>query len=943
MIQTGSTLGDYEILGPLGKGGMGEVWRARDTKLGREVAIKLLPETLGLDPERLARFEREARVLASLNHAHIATLFGFHTESPSGPVAAADDGSPDSHDPTLISDSPRPAPAPSGAAQPSSALPQVPFLVMELVEGETLEERIGRGKVPVEEAARLAVQIAEALEAAHDKGVVHRDLKPANVKVGRDGGVKVLDFGLAKAVAGDAMSGGSVDSLSMSPTLTQAMTGQGVLLGTAGYMSPEQARAQPVDRRTDVWAFGCLLYEMLTAQRAFGGDTVTDVLGAIVHKEPELERLPPATPDRLKRLLERCLRKDSDRRLQSIGDARIALEEWLENPEEAPPETAASVRPSRLVWLATAAAALLGLVVGALLFSSPEPTPEPVRRFTQQLSEDFLFNGRGGSVVLSPDGESLAYVTVRDDVTLNFRPMHSFEAEEMVSDRGLNIPTQPFFSPDGEWLGFLTRRELKKMRTTGGSQITLAELDGSTRGAGWGPDDRIVVSAGGTLSLVPAAGGTVEPLTSAEGEAQFHEYPQWLPGGRSILFSAFQPGGGEQLEVVDVATGERKVIHESGYFARYVDTGHVLFVQDASLFALPFDAKGLEATGSPMPLLEGISSQTQTGAAQYDVSQDGLLVYVPGNDAFQPYPVLWTDRHGASESLWDEPGVYGSPRLSPDGKRVALCVLRGDDWDVWVYDTERDVGTRLTFGRLYDADAVWSPDGRDIAYTSETEEGVYGIFRKRADGSGEASTLLASGELYFPSPLSWSSDGSRLLLVTTPFGGGPAELWFLAADGSGEVEPFLQDQFPMQGGAFSPDGRFVAYRSNETGRPEIFVQPVEGGGKWQISDSVGAQPRWSPKGDELFYRTPEGLVSVSVEIEGDEFRAGRPRLLFGGVFETPFGINVPGYSFYDYDVGPDGERFVIFARGQERAGEGLTVNFVTGWFEELKGLTASGR
>ena len=801
----GKTISNYKVTSELGKGGMGEVWRAQDTKLGRDVALKVLPESFAQDPERLERFEREARVLASLSHSNIAGIFGLEDV----------DGQ--------------------------------RFLVMEVAEGETLSDRIARGPVPVADAVKIARQIAEALEVAHEKGIVHRDLKPGNVMVTEDGNVKVLDFGLAKAMGIHPLSGSSGEDWTQSPTLAPGGTQAGMLLGTAGYMSPEQARGKPVDRRADIWAFGCVLFEMLGGRKAFDGETVTDVLGAIVHKEPEIEKLPADVPQRIRDLMQRCLQKDQSRRLQSIGDARIALEEWIENPEadEAQAATATPVPGWKrwVPWGVAAVGTLAGIVVGATLLGRGSP-PEPVRRFEITVSDEGLFSRLGAGLMASPDGRSIAYTTGQEGEVqrLVVRPLDRFQETVLVTGEGAAGPYHPFFSPDSAWLGYVTPGELKKISVTGGAPITLCKVDRS-RGATWGEDGTIILAPAMMSGLVrvSSAGGEPEPFTElAEGERS-HRWPQWLPGGDAVLFTSlasdaasFENGA---IEVVDVKTRERRVVHRGGYYARYVPTGHILYVHEATLFALPFDLKRREATGTPMPVLEGLETNAGQGAAQYGVSDSGLLIYLEGSEKVAPFPLVWVDRDGKSETLWKEPGIYGAPRLSPDGRRVAVSLQRGDNWDVWVYDIERDVATRITFGERYDADAVWSPDGRWIAYAGEVE-GQDGIFRKRTDGTGDAEVLLAPGAQTYPSPHDWSPDGRNIVFQCSGEGG-QTDIWTLPVEG-GDPEPFVKTLFREEGPAFAPDGRWIAYSSDETGRPEIFVASFPpGGGKWQVSDGGG--------------------------------------------------------------------------------------------------------
>ncbi|HVS66735.1 MAG TPA: protein kinase [Thermoanaerobaculia bacterium] len=908
----GTSISHYKVTSKLGEGGMGEVWRAEDTRLGRDVALKMLPPAVAHDPERLARFEREARVLAALSHPNIAGIYGLEEQ----------DGQ--------------------------------RFLVMEVAEGETLAERIERGRIPQEEAVRIALQIAEALEAAHVKGIIHRDLKPANVKLSTEGRVKVLDFGLAKALAGGAEAEASSAALEMSPTLTQAMTAQGVLMGTAGYMSPEQARARPVDRRADIWAFGCVVFEMLSGQRAFKGDTAADVIGAIVHKEPELDDLPASVSPRLRRLVERCLRKDGERRLQSIGDARIALQEWLENPID-PVERSTAVRSGAAVgWPVAIAAAAFGALATWLALSlfegEGEASSEPVRRFEQPISGGALA-ASGIPIALTRDGTRIAYLESAGDDTLRLavRRFDQREATTVVegSREALDVGVFPFFSPDGEWIAYFTQGGLVKS-TQGGAAIRIADVE---RGAGgsWSESDRIVYSHDGDgpaaegLYVISAAGGERERLTTPHADDSYHEHhrwPQWLPGQRAVLFTNMIHGGAEsgpRIEAVELDGGERTVIQTGGSYARWVDTGHLVFVNGGTLYALAFDPATLEASGAPLPILEGIAFEANLASATFAVSDDGLLAYVEGEEQAGSFPILWADREGRTSPLLERLGLYGGPVLSPSGDRLAVARPRDDNWDVWIYDLERGVSSQLTHGPGYDADAIWSPDGSRIAFTSDREDSTPTLFVQRSDGAGEAERLLEPGVVYFPSPLSWSPDGNRLLVIAAKESGQRTDLFFLDLE-SGALEPFVEGPATETEGVFSPDGRFVAYRSHESGTPQVYVRAVEDLGRWQISNEAGAQPRWSRDGTELFFRGPAGLMRVEVSTDGG-FRAGRPELLFQGPLGPMTGVTVPGYSFPDYDVGPDG-RFVILPRRSEEEEDAVAIQYVTGWFRELRRLTA---
>jgi Tol biopolymer transport system component len=905
----GETFSHYRITDKLGEGGMGEVWRAEDTQLGREVAIKVLPEAFAQDTERMARFEREARVLAALDHPHIAAIYGL--EEAEGRK----------------------------------------LLVMQLAEGENLQEMISRGQVPLKKAVKIAVQIAEALEAAHDKGIIHRDLKPANVKVSSDGQVKVLDFGLAKALdPGDPNSSGS-GGLSLSPTLTAQMTEAGVLLGTAAYMSPEQARGDLADRRADIWAFGIVLMEMLTGKTVYAGRTVSDTLAGVLAREPEWQALPEDTPLRIRKLLERCLEKEMPDRLQAIGEARIALQQYLAHPEtEATAETApiAASQPTwkRLLPWALFAAAAAGLIAALVALWPEPPRPKTPIRFEAVLAEDPLFVNLGASVVLSPDVSRLVYVTDGESNRALFtRSLDQLAGTELVVGSNSNEPYHPFFSPDGQWVGFAVRNELKKVPITGGTPITLCEVDGS-RGASWGPDDTIALSPGGASEIhtVSAAGGTPEKLTTfVEERKDFsHRWPQFTPDGKAVIYTVGYEGMSTAdqaiIEAISLETGEQKVIHEGGYYARYVPSGHLVFIRDGTLFGMPFDVASLEPTGSPSPLVQGITTDNGPAGAQFSFSSDGTLAYVSGEVGVPTYPIVWVDKEGKSTTLWDTRGSYGEPSLSPDGKKLGISVLRDGQWDVWVYDLEREVATRLTFHDGYDADQAWTPDGRYLIFTSN-RDGIESIYRKRADGSGEVERLIENEEAFYP--FSVSGDGKFLAGEISK--GGNLDLYILPLDGSSEPEVFLASEFDERYPDFSPDGRWIAYSSNESGRYEVYVRPYPAaGGKWQVSDGGGAWPLWSGDGRRLFYRTNSGIMEVSVEASGESLSIGTPTTAVEGPFRGGmFGISVGGYIFGDYDVSPDGERFVMFPEDTDVAPK-THVTMVFNWFDELERTLPTG-
>ena len=898
----GSTISHYKILDMLGEGGMGEVYRAHDSQLGREVAIKVLPEAFTQDEERLARFEREARMLAALDHARIASIYGL--EEVEGKR----------------------------------------FLVMQLAEGETLQEMIARGPVPVEEALKIALQIADALETAHAKGIIHRDLKPANVKVDEQGQVKVLDFGLAKALEGDPTSSGSHPSLMESPTLTAQMTGHGVLLGTAAYMSPEQARGEAADKRADLWAFGVVLWEMLTGNQLFVGNTLSDTLAGVLRDEPKLEALPHETPAAARRLVRRCLEKDVHERLSDAATARLELEDALAGRGDLEVEASAGTTATTPTWQrilpwALLAASALALVAVLMTRGAPEGSPQRQIRLKTELSTDPLFVRIGSSVVLSPDGSRIAYVSEGENEvdTLYLRSLDQLDPVEIASGPTGSQPYHPFFSPDGQWLGFTTPTELKKVPITGGTPMALCEVQRG-RGATWTRDDVVIFSPAGISPLhkVSAAGGEPQPLTTFDEERGdiSHRWPHALPDGKWVLYTVGSRGMDSAdeavIDAVNVETGESKTLINGGYYAQYVPTGHLVFIRDSTLFAVTFDPEKVELTGSPAPVVQGIVTNVAPGGAQYSFSNDGTLAYIGGVMEIPTYPVVWVDREGATSALWDAAASYGAPSLSPDGKRLALSVLREDNWDVWVYDLEREVATRLTFHDGYDADQFWSHDGQYLFFSSD-REGEPRPYRKRADGSGEAESLSESELRFYP--LSVSPDGRWAIGESESDN---IDIVILDLEAKGDLEPFLATEFMDRDPHFSPDGRWVAYSSNESGVYEIYVRPFPAaGGRWQVSDGGGRFPRWSGDGSELFYRTNEGLMVAAVKAPGDTFQVGKAETLFEGSYKGGmFGIAIGGYIFSDYAVDPAGERFVMFPDTEQRSAN-THVTLVFNWFDEL--------
>lgn len=894
-------VGPYEIIAPLGAGGMGEVYRARDTRLGREVALKVLPEAFARDAERMIRFEREAKVLASLNHPNIAAIYGLE----------------ESHS--------------------SSAL------VIELVEGPTLGERIGQGPLPLEDALAIAAQIAEAVEYAHERGIVHRDLKPANIKLTTDGKVKVLDFGLAKALEGETAQ----EELQNSPTLTAVATQAGVLLGTAAYMSPEQARGKKVDRRADIWSFGGILYEMLAGQAVFGGETTSDTVASVIRAEPDWSALPASTPPRIRELLRRCLQKDPRQRLQAIGEARIAIEEARSGSPV--PDASAVAVATQSLWQSGTAWLALGLALGAVSagviawYLHPAPARPPVTRFA------FAFNSPGGqspasagfpmrdfpAVAISPDGSEVAYVGSSGEKTqVYLRPMDRLEAQAVP---GSENATTPFFSPDSQWIGFFADGKLKKASIHGGQTETLCDAP-INRGATWGPDNTIVFAPNifGGLMRVSAAGGTPVVVTTPDlkkaGELT-HRWPEFLPGGKAIVFviaTAQDVGFFTQSEIAveRLDTHEKKILPIRGTYPLYSLTGHLLFAREGRLFAVPFDVNRLQVTGQPFPVLDRVRTSANSGATNFVVSTTGALAYLPDNPSVLQGSLVWVDRRDQVKALPPSARFYGSAQLSPDGNRVALSIFSGNNSDIWVYDIRLGTLTRLTFDEHSFA-PVWSPDGRKIIFASTRQTGP-GMLLKTADGSG-AEEFLASGKTLIEIPTSWSPDGKFLAYWTVGTDTG-RDIWILPLTGERKPTPFLQTKFNEQQAAFSPDGRWLAYTSDESGRFEVYVQPFPGpAGKWQISTDGGDMPVWARNGRELFFESAGKLMSVGVTTQAS-FSASAPRFVahMPPVLSTRLGNT-------RYDISPDGQRF-LFVKANVENGPPDEMRVILNWTQELKQL-----
>jgi serine/threonine-protein kinase len=881
----GTKLAHYEITAHLGSGGMGDVYRARDTKLKRDVAIKLLPEEFARDSDRVARFQREAEVLASLNHPNIAAIYDFqHTD-------------------------------------------EARFLVIELVEGESLSDRIKRGPLPVDEALEIGKSICEALEAAHEKGIVHRDLKPANVKITPDGKVKVLDFGLARAMESSPASA----VLSNSPTLINSIaeTNAGMIIGTAAYMSPEQARGKAVTKAADIWAFGCVLYEMLTGKAAFEGEDVATILAAVMMREPVFDTLPANIPPAIRTLLHRCLRKERQQRLQDATGIRIEIEEALAAPlADKHPTWPADVGSYRAAALIGTATLLIGLAIGVWLRtpSVPQQLPQLVRLDLSIAPGTEL--GEFPTLTVSPDGTQVAYVATRGGVQqIYLRPLASVDAKPLPGTEGAVLP---FFSPDGKWLGFFAGGKLKKISTGGGVSVTLA--DSGNQGGSWSSDDTILFreSRSNGFAEVPAKGGAVRRIPTPDPQRLLQplQQPEFLPDGKTALFSSPTPDGAtaddKVIGVVTLETGQQKILVQGGSHPHYLPTGHLVFMRSGTLMAVPFDVTRLEITGIPVPVLEGIR-ESVTGIGAFSCSRTGTCASLGGGMIGAQRTALLVDRSGANHPLPIPPRSYGHPRFSAGGDKVSFWIEQVN-CDVLIYDVARSAFARLTDNgdNHY---PTWTADGKRITYlsrkTSSSPSQSYELYWKPADGSGPEEKLTSTPlNLAAGGQLSWSPNGKVLAFVDR------GDIWLLPLEGERKAKPFFQSKFDESMPAFSPDGRWLAYVSDESGRPEVYVQPFpEPGSKYPISVGGGTEPVWARSGRELFYRSDDQMMVVAVT-EQPGFSASSPKLLFVGPFARTAGRT-------NYDVSPDGQHFLMFKVGQQ-AQASSQINVVINWFRELQ-------
>lgn len=904
-LSAGTRLGPYEIQVPLGVGGMGEVYRARDTKLRRDVAIKILPEAFTSDPERLARFEREARMLAALNHPHIAAIYGVEDEA------------------------------------------SVHGLVLELVEGDTLQQRLRRGPLPVADALVIARQIAEALESAHERGIIHRDLKPANVKVTPDGTVKVLDFGLAK-VSRDAGVGFDLDQ---SPTITADATLSGAILGTATYMSPEQARGKNVDKQTDIWAFGCVLYEMLTGHRAFSGDTTSDTIAAILERDPQWDKLPHGTTAPIHLLLRRCLEKDPKRRLRDIGDARIEVDDVLSGRDHVIADKPALIN-RRAAISALAGAAAGAASMGILAIGRNRGTvPRHLTRFRIPLPEGAValasFNKR---VAIAPQGTYVAFSLIRGGVT-NYLPVGA-DLFYLHSLRELEPKLLPFdggacfFSPDGRWMGFIGsatgKPVMRKMALDGGPPVTVCGR--GYVGATWAADDMIYFVAevpGGALVRVPATGGDPKEVIKvdlAKGDRQ-HRYPCALPGGKGILITVgtadSETFDDAHIAVVNTQTGQIKTLVEGGTHPRYSPSGHILYARDGKIFAIPFDTKELKTAGQPFLVLEGVLMSRNSGVANYDISATGDLVYIPGIVDKGERTLVWVDRQGNAEALKLPSRPYLHPRISPDMRQLAI-EIEGPNHNFYIYDFSREVLSQMTTDGASHW-PVWSPDGTQLVYRSGPM-GAFKMWQVPADRSRPAAEV--PGEGLSQSAESWSPDGRALAYTAvTPEAG--SHIMVESLEGNHESQPFVDIKAAAGSPKFSPDGRWLAYCSNESKRPQVYVQAFPGpGAKIQVSSDGGTDPVWKRNGGELYFRSSDQMMAAAVST-APTFTAGHPRVLWEGHYSHGMSTSCgpPGATSSNYDVTPDGQRFLMIKDDAPDTAISKQIVLVLGWSEEVNRLS----
>ena len=891
-LTEGTRLGAYEVTGSLGAGGMGEVYRARDTKLHRDVAIKVLPAHFANDRGRLARFEREAQSLAALNHPHIAQIYGV-TEEPAA-------------------------------------------LVMEFADGEDLVKRIARGPIPLTEALALATQIAAALEYAHDHGIIHRDLKPANIKLTGGDTIKVLDFGLAKAMTADSMSGTAQDfspAIENSPTFTSpAMTQMGVLLGTAAYMAPEQARGQAVDRRADIWAFGVILFEMLSGKQAFAGDTISDVLASVLKNDLDWNALPKNLPLPVTSLLKRCLNPDRKTRLRDIGEARIAIDEYLAHPTDSTKPAPQAPRRWQTVALVITSLALVGALV-ALAWRGGGADGSSVRMVITPPTGISLNVTNQLALAIAPDGWTVAFVGLENgDRVLFMRGRDDFDPRKLAGTEG---GANPVFSPSGRSLAFHTTGQLKVMPIDGAPVVHAKVND--ARGLSWVDETHIVYSAEsiGGLFEVDLNGGTPRELTKLDGkDERTHRWPHVLPGGRWVLFTVGTVGSPDsyedsRIDAVDRTTGERRVVYRGASSARYSPTGHLILTRGGSLFALRFDPATLKTSGTPVSVLQGAGGDPTTGVGHAVLSDNGTLAFAPSDRLGGLRQFVWADLKGQRQSVTLPPALYNDARISPDGTRAALIDGTSGTADIWVYAFARGTYTRITFtGR--NATPVWTSDSREIYFSAMEEANTSRLYKTSADG-GRAPQLVAFPDaprrLYLKNV---SRDGTWALVDYLAYGGTRANVGKLPLKEGAKIEPLLDSPADEYSSALSPDERYVAYQSDEGNRPDVYVRPLSGaGGRWQVSNAGGEEPMWSKDGRSIYYRYEGRFMRVNIE-PGSTFQSGLPTMLFDGIF------NLRSDTGVSYDPHPDGDRFLM-VRAADLASGG-SIRLITNWTEQLRAI-----
>ena len=902
--------GHYEIVEKLGKGGMGEVFRALDKNLGRHVAIKVLPEEFSTDLERLARFEREAKLLAALNHPNIAAVYGF--EEAKG----------------------------------------FRFLVMELVEGETLKTRLDRGALSMDDALEICRQVAEGLEAAHEKGVIHRDLKPGNIMITAEGKVKILDFGLAKAFEGETAG---VD-IANSPTITAKMTEPGVILGTAAYMSPEQARGRSVDKRADIWAFGCVLYEGLTGRRAFHGETVSDTLAHILKGEPDWKLLPHDTPVSVRNVLQRCLQKDPKRRIHDVADARIEIGEALTHPTE----LVGIRRRLSSSWLLvlSAAALLAGVLIGLALRRPSQPKAaskvitaviklEPGTWLDGRRSERYFQRPSRTALAISRDGSFVVYSAIAENPDSQAKPQLYLRRTDQLHAKpiqGTEGAICPFLSPDDRWVGFWAGGKLMKVSIEGGVPVYLCEVF-RLFGASWGPDNSIIYPyrEDTGLSRISADGGKPEVLTvpNRAGNEYSHRLPHYLPDGKAVLFTMNKEihDGHPRTAILDLHTLKWRELLEDAADARYLPTGHFVFLRQGTLMAVPFDAVRLELKGQPFPViadvmqeLAGLSSSDNSAAGQYAISDTGTLVYASGK-MIPPFQdsLVWVDQKGNIQPAASFTAPFLSARLSPDGKRIAYTTL-GNEMRIWIYDLEPGTTLRLT-SEGTTGFVTWDLDGKGLTF-NWWRSGNFNLYWQPVDGSMPAERLTTNESLLQqPGPV--HPDGKTLAFVDLRPDTG-SDIILLDRQ-TRRVTPLLNSGANESHPAWSPDGRWMAYSSDETGSNEVYVRPVYGrGGKWKISNQGGREPLWSRNGSQLFYRRGDQVWVVDVRSESG-FSVGKPRRLFE---QRGFQSS---YSNYTWDLSLDGQRFLMVKLEDRKPLPVTELILVQNWFEELKRLVPAGK